>query len=105
MAFLRRLLFAPIVLVVVAAVTYVRGHAQGLPFDQRAVAEGVVVGRMAACRRRRARGGRRHPVPDFALLCALGLWGAVLLIVLGLIADGIVSLFDPRVRMSASRAW
>jgi hypothetical protein len=27
------------------------------------------------------------------------------LIVLGLIADGIVSLFDPRVRMSSARAW
>jgi peptide/nickel transport system permease protein len=47
----------------------------------------------------------RDPVPDFPLLCALGLWGAVLLIVLGLIADGIVSLFDPRVRTSPSRAW
>jgi len=47
----------------------------------------------------------RDPVPDFALLCALGLWGALLLIVLGLVADGIVSLFDPRVRMSSSRAW
>jgi peptide/nickel transport system permease protein len=47
----------------------------------------------------------RDPVPDFALLCALGLWGAVLLIVVGLIADGIVSLFDPRVRMSSGRAW
>lgn len=47
----------------------------------------------------------RDPVPDFALLCALGLWGAVLLIVLGLIADGIVSLVDPRVRMSPDRAW
>jgi hypothetical protein len=32
----------------------------------------------------------RDPVPDFPLLCALGLWGAVLLIVLGLIADAIV---------------
>jgi hypothetical protein len=29
----------------------------------------------------------------------------MLLIVLGLIADGIVSLFDPRVRTSPSRAW
>jgi hypothetical protein len=29
----------------------------------------------------------------------------VLLIVLGLIADGIVSLFDPCVRMSSARAW
>jgi peptide/nickel transport system permease protein len=47
----------------------------------------------------------RDPVPDFPMLCALGLWAAVLLIVLGLIADGIVSLFDPRVRTSPSRAW
>jgi ABC-type dipeptide/oligopeptide/nickel transport system permease component len=29
----------------------------------------------------------------------------VLLIVLGLIADGIVSLIDPRVRTSHERAW
>jgi peptide/nickel transport system permease protein len=47
----------------------------------------------------------REPVPDFPLLCAVGLWAAVLLIVLGLVADGIVSLIDPRVRMSSSRAW
>ena len=47
----------------------------------------------------------RDPVPAFALLCALGLWGAVLLIVLGLIADGIVSRLDPRVRMAAEQAW
>jgi peptide/nickel transport system permease protein len=47
----------------------------------------------------------RDPVPDFALLCALGLWGAVLLIVLGLIADWIVSRFDPRVRTSQAQAW
>jgi ABC-type dipeptide/oligopeptide/nickel transport system permease component len=49
--------------------------------------------------------GARDPVPDFPLLCALGLWGAVLLLVLGLIADGIVSRFDPRVRMSHDHAW
>jgi hypothetical protein len=47
----------------------------------------------------------RDPVPDFPLLCALGLRGAVLLIVLGLIADGIVSRLDPRVRLAAGRAW
>ena len=47
----------------------------------------------------------RDPVPDFPLLCALGLWGAVLLIAVGLLADGLVSRFDPRVRMSAERAW
>jgi peptide/nickel transport system permease protein len=45
------------------------------------------------------------PVPDFPLLCALGLWGAVLLIVLGLIADGIVSRLDPRVRTASAQAW
>jgi ABC-type dipeptide/oligopeptide/nickel transport system permease component len=44
-------------------------------------------------------------VPDFPLLCALGLWGAVLLIVLGLIADAIVSRLDPRVRASRAGAW
>jgi hypothetical protein len=43
----------------------------------------------------------RDPVPDFPLLCALALWSAVLLIVLGLIADGI----DPRVRSSEGQAW
>jgi peptide/nickel transport system permease protein len=47
----------------------------------------------------------RDPVPDFPTLCALGLWAAMLLIVLGLVADGIVSLLDPRVRTSSSRAW
>jgi peptide/nickel transport system permease protein len=45
------------------------------------------------------------PYPDFPLLCALGLWGAVLLIVLGLIADAIVSRLDPRVRSSHDQAW
>jgi ABC-type dipeptide/oligopeptide/nickel transport system permease component len=38
-------------------------------------------------------------------LCALGLWGAVLLIVIGLVADGIVSLIDPHVRTSSAQAW
>ena len=47
----------------------------------------------------------KDPTPDFPTLCALGLWAAVLLIVVGLIADGIVALFDPRVRMSPGRAW
>lgn len=47
----------------------------------------------------------RDPVPDFALLCALALWAAVLLIVLGLIADFIVSRLDPRVRLSHGQAW
>ena len=47
----------------------------------------------------------RDPVPDFPTLCALGLWAAVLLIVLGVLADGIVALFDPRVRTSPARAW
>ena len=47
----------------------------------------------------------QDPFPDFALLCALGLWGAVLLIVIGLIADGLVSLIDPHVRTSSAQAW
>jgi ABC-type dipeptide/oligopeptide/nickel transport system permease component len=47
----------------------------------------------------------RDPVPDFPLLCALGLWATVLLIAMGLIADGIVARFDPRVRTSPARAW
>jgi ABC-type dipeptide/oligopeptide/nickel transport system permease component len=47
----------------------------------------------------------RDPKPDFPLLCALGVWGAVLLIVLGLIADGVVSRLDPRVRASHDQAW
>jgi peptide/nickel transport system permease protein len=45
------------------------------------------------------------PVPDFALLCALGLWAAVLLIVIGLIADAVVSMIDPHVRTSPAQAW
>jgi hypothetical protein len=44
-------------------------------------------------------------IPDFALLCALAVWGAALLIVLGLLADGIVSRLDPRVRLSGEQAW
>ena len=47
----------------------------------------------------------RDPVPDFPLLCALGIWGAVLLIAVGLIADAAVSRFDPRVRTSHDSAW
>jgi ABC-type dipeptide/oligopeptide/nickel transport system permease component len=46
-----------------------------------------------------------EPYPDFPLLCALGVWSAVLLIVLGLIADAIVSRLDPRVRSSHEQAW
>ena len=49
--------------------------------------------------------GEYFLLPDYALLCALALWAAVLLIVLGLIADGIVSRLDPRVRLSHDRAW
>jgi peptide/nickel transport system permease protein len=49
--------------------------------------------------------GNNEPVPDFALLCALGLWAALLLIILGLIADGIVSKLDPHVRTSSAQAW
>jgi peptide/nickel transport system permease protein len=47
----------------------------------------------------------RDPTPDFPLLCALGVWGAVLLIVVGLLADAIVSRLDPRVRSSDAQAW
>jgi ABC-type dipeptide/oligopeptide/nickel transport system permease component len=47
----------------------------------------------------------QDPFPDFALLCALGLWGAVLLIVIGLVADAVVSLIDPHVRTSSAQAW
>ena len=44
---------------------------------------------------------------DLAIVGAgfTGLWAAVLLIVVGLIADAIVALFDPRVRTSPERAW
>jgi peptide/nickel transport system permease protein len=45
------------------------------------------------------------PVPDFPLLCALGLWTAVLLIVIGLAADWLMSLIDPHVRTSSAQAW
>jgi peptide/nickel transport system permease protein len=45
------------------------------------------------------------PLPDFPLLCALGLWTAVLLIVIGLIADWLVSFVDPHVRTSSAQAW
>jgi peptide/nickel transport system permease protein len=45
------------------------------------------------------------PLPDFPLLCALGLWTAVLLIVIGLVADWLMSLIDPHVRTSAAQAW
>jgi len=51
------------------------------------------------------RRGLADSVPDLPLLCALTLWGAVLLIVVGLIADAIVSYVDPRVRMSSAQAW
>jgi ABC-type dipeptide/oligopeptide/nickel transport system permease component len=45
------------------------------------------------------------PVPDFPLLCALGLWTAVLLIVIGLLADALMSLIDPHVRTASAQAW
>jgi len=45
------------------------------------------------------------PLPDFPLLCALGLWTAVLLIVIGLVADWLMSLIDPHVRTSSAQAW
>ena len=160
MSFLRRLAFAPIVLLAVGAVTYgvprvlrpdrypveqffpglardldrvflhphdiVRRHAAPMSypgtFSFIAVSAPLVITNMVLVERTlsvpgffkytwRAAGhenlsvAARDPVPDFALLCALGLWGAVLLIVLGLIADAIVARFDPRVRASSDRAW
>ena len=118
MPFLRRLALAPAVLVAVAAITYavprilrpdiypdellvagvardlervflhnglrVLGDPAGLSGDPRSVVRGA---------------------PDFPLLCALGLWTAVLLIVLGLLFDGVVSLIDPHVRTSTEQAW
>jgi peptide/nickel transport system permease protein len=40
----------------------------------------------------------KPPVPDFPMLCALTVWGAVLIVVLGLISDAIVPWLDPRIR-------
>jgi peptide/nickel transport system permease protein len=45
------------------------------------------------------------PLPDFPLLCALGLWTAVLLIVIGILTDALVSRIDPHVRTSSAQAW
>jgi peptide/nickel transport system permease protein len=59
----------------------------------------------AAGHARPLRRGLADSVPDLPLLCALTLWGAVLLIVVSLIADGIVSRIDPRVRTSSAQAW
>jgi ABC-type dipeptide/oligopeptide/nickel transport system permease component len=135
MAFLRRLAFVPIVLLAVGAVTRAKGiqghdvvrrHAAPMSypgtFSFIAVSAPLIITNVVLVERTlsvpgffkytwRAAGhenlsvAARDPVPDLPLLCALGLWGAVLLIVLGLIADGIVALFDPRVRTSPERAW
>jgi peptide/nickel transport system permease protein len=41
------------------------------------------------------------PVPDFPMLCALTVWGSVLIVVLGLISDAILPWLDPRIRAGA----
>jgi peptide/nickel transport system permease protein len=46
----------------------------------------------------KALGHTEPQVFDFPMLCALTLWGAVLIIVLGLILDAILPWLDPRVR-------
>jgi peptide/nickel transport system permease protein len=37
-------------------------------------------------------------VPDFPMLCALTVWGAVLIVVLGLLTDAVMPWLDPRIR-------
>ena len=39
--------------------------------------------------------------PDFAMLSALTLWGAVLIVVMSLLVDFVVVLLDPRIRAQA----
>jgi peptide/nickel transport system permease protein len=43
----------------------------------------------------------KPPVPDFPMLCALTVWGAVLIVILGLISDAILPWLDPRIRAGA----
>jgi ABC-type dipeptide/oligopeptide/nickel transport system permease component len=43
--------------------------------------------------------------PLVFLAAAAVTYFALLLIILGLIADGVVSLVDPHVRMSSAQAW
>jgi peptide/nickel transport system permease protein len=43
----------------------------------------------------------KPPVPDFPMLCALTVWGSVLIVVLGLISDAILPWLDPRIRAGA----
>jgi len=38
--------------------------------------------------------------PDFPMLCALTVWGCVLIVVLGLISDAVMPWLDPRIRGS-----
>jgi peptide/nickel transport system permease protein len=40
------------------------------------------------------------PRPDFPMLCALTVWGCVLIVVLGLISDAVLPWLDPRIRRS-----
>jgi ABC-type dipeptide/oligopeptide/nickel transport system permease component len=37
-------------------------------------------------------------LPDFPMLCALTVWGAVLIVVLGLLTDAVMPWLDPRIR-------
>lgn len=40
----------------------------------------------------------KTPVPDFPMLCAMTVWGCVLIVVLGLLADALLPWLDPRIR-------
>jgi peptide/nickel transport system permease protein len=40
----------------------------------------------------------KPPVPDFPMLCALTVWGCVLIVVLGLLSDALLPWLDPRIR-------
>lgn len=46
----------------------------------------------------KALGHTEPPVPDFPMLCALTVWGTVLIIALGLLGDAVLPWLDPRVR-------
>jgi peptide/nickel transport system permease protein len=46
----------------------------------------------------KALGHTEPAVPDFPMLCALTVWGAVLIVVLGLLTDALMPWLDPRIR-------